>query len=151
MTPQVKPTTDVDTIIKLLQLNDHYFGGADPEKMRKSVEEGTNVGAFIDNQMIGCIVYQKLNDEAYEIVWLAIHPEFQGQGIGSQLLTTSISLLPKTSKLIEVKTLSEIDPDPCYARTRAFYKKHGFISLETIHPYPGWGDDNPCQIFVKIV
>lgn len=146
----IKPTTDIDQVINLLNLNNHYFGGADPTKMRKSVEEGMRHAAYINDQMVGCIVYQQLNEEAYEIVWFAIHPEFQGQGIGSKLLITSISQLPQSCRLIEVKTLSEIDPDPCYARTRNFYKKHGFISLETIHPYPGWGDDNPCQIFVKI-
>lgn len=41
--------------------------------------------------------------------------------------------------------------DPGYAKTRNFYKKLGFTSLEIIHPYPGWGDDNPCQIFVKFL
>jgi len=143
-------THDTEGILALLKRNDHYFAGADPVEQRKSVEQGICYGAFVDSQMVGCIVYHELNPEACEIVWLAVHPDFQSQGIGSELLTTTTSLLPPTCKIIEVKTLSEVDPDPGYQRTRKFYMSHGFISLETIHPYPGWGEDNPCQIFVKI-
>jgi ribosomal protein S18 acetylase RimI-like enzyme len=140
---------DTEGILALLKSNDHYFGGADPIQQRKSIEEGTNYGAFVDNQMVGCIVFHKQNDDVYEIVWLAIHPDFQNQGIGTELLTASIASLPTTCKFIEVKTLAETDPDPGYARTREFYKRHGFVSREIIHPYPGWGDDNPCQIFIR--
>ena len=50
-----------------------------------------------------------------------------------------------------MKILSEIDPDSQFAKTRNFYKKLGFIPLETISPYPGWGKENPCQIFVKVL
>jgi hypothetical protein len=52
-------------------------------------------------------------------------------------------------KICEVKTLADTHQDPGYSKTRNFYKKLGFVPLEIIHPYPGWGEDNPCQIFVK--
>jgi len=146
----INQTSDTQTCLSIIHSNDHYFGGADQQELERSVEQGIKYGAFVDNQMVGCIVFKKLNNEAYEIDWFAIHPNYQGQGIGSNLLETTIGQLPSTCKLIEVKTLAETDPDPGYARTRKFYIRHGFIPLEIIHPYPGWGDDNPCQIFVKV-
>lgn len=145
----ISPTSDSKSCLSIIRANDHYFGGAEPIQQRKSIEEGIKYGAFIDNHMVGCIVFKKLNDEVFEIIWLAVLPEFQGQGIGSELLIQSIKFLPSTCKTIEVKTLAEIDPDPGYARTRKFYQRHGFVSQQIIDPYPEWGNDNPCQIFVK--
>ncbi len=142
-------THDTEGILSLLKSNDHYFGGADPAEQRKSVEEGICYGAFVNDLIVGCIVYHELNLEACEIVWLAVHPDYQGQGIGSELLVQSIKLLPSSCSLIEVKTLAETDPDPGYARTRKFYIRHGFVSQQIIDPYPSWGDDNPCQIFIR--
>lgn len=149
MTVQIEPSTNTESILSLLKLNDHYFGGAEPIQQKKSVEEGIKYGAFIDDQMVGGIVFKKLSDEVYEIVWLAIHPDFQNQGIGSELLIQSIKFLPSACKKIEVKTLAETDPDPGYARTRKFYLRHEFVSQQIIDPYPEWGEDNPCQIFIK--
>ena len=85
------------------------------------------------------------------ISWIAVRPTFQGKSVGTKLILEGLNLLPKKYKLCEVKTLSEIDSDPGYAKTREFYKHLGFIPLETISPYPDWGDDNPCQIFIKIL
>jgi len=39
------------------------------------------------------------------------------------------------------------DPDPGYARTRAFYAAMGFEPLEEIVQV--WGPDNPCLLLVK--
>jgi len=54
-------------------------------------------------------------------------------------------------KVCEVKTLSDKDPYEPYRKTRDFYKNIGFIPIETIDPYPGWGEGNPCQIFVWFI
>lgn len=45
-----------------------------------------------------------------------------------------------------VKTLAETVEDTGYKKTREFYKKLGFNTLEIIDPYPGWSAGNPCQI-----
>ena len=94
-------------------------------------------------------IYKELNPEAIETTWLGVLPDFHNQKVGSLLMEKSLKEMAKRYKVCEVKTLSEINPDPGYARTRNFYKKLGFIPLETIHPYPDWGDGSPCQIFVK--
>ena len=55
------------------------------------------------------------------------------------------------ARLVKVKTLAETRPDEGYARTRRFYEKLGFFTVEIIDPYPGWGEGNPCQIMVRCV
>ena len=68
-------------------------------------------GAYVNDQIVGFVTYKHLNP----------------------------SQLDGNYKVCEVKTLSDIDPDPGYKKTREFYKQLDFIPLETIRPYPGWG------------
>ena len=126
-----------------------YFNEEGLKKIKIATQEEILFGAFADDKMVGFATYKELNSEAIEITWLAVLPDFHNQKVGSMLMEESLKEMSKKYKVCEVKTLSEINPDPGYARTRSFYKKLGFIPLETIYPYPGWGEENPCQIFVK--
>ena len=49
-------------------------------------------------------------------------------------------------RLLQVKTLGASHPDPGYARTRHFYERWGFLSLEETAL---WGEGTPCLIMVK--
>ena len=46
-----------------------------------------------------------------------------------------------------VKTLSEMNKDKNYAKTRQFYEKIGFKSLITLTEM--WDENNPCLIMIK--
>lgn len=131
--------------------NPHFFNESGLKEMEKDIAENTLIGAYLDQELCGFVVFKELNPQAVELAWMAVEPKFQGQKIGSQLVEQGLRLLNKNYSVCQMKTLSEIDPDPQYAQTREFYRKLGFIPLETIHPYPGWGEDNPCQIFVKVL
>ncbi|OGK40452.1 hypothetical protein A3F34_03120 [Candidatus Roizmanbacteria bacterium RIFCSPHIGHO2_12_FULL_44_10] len=149
----------MDIVIKLTDLSDEadqiaeklpdYFNEEGLRKIKIATQEDILFGAFIGDQMVGFAIYKELNPEAIETTWLGVLPDFHNQKVGSLLMEKSLKEMAKRYKVCEVKTLSEINPDPGYARTRNFYKKLGFIPLETIHPYPDWGDGSPCQIFVK--
>lgn len=147
----VKKSTDISFALNIGRKNSHYFNSAGLKRMEEDFKIATLIGAYFENRMVGFVVFKELNNQAIELAWMAIEPEYQNQGIGTFLLEKGIKLLSKTYKVCEMKTLSEIDSDPQYSRTRNFYKKLGFIPLETINPYPGWGKNNPCQIFVKIL
>ncbi len=147
----VRKSTDVLSALDIGRKNTHYFNPTGLEMMKKDLKVATLIGAFSKNTMVGFVTFKGLNDQAVELAWMAIEPKYQNQNIGTLLIKEGIKLLPKKYVLCEMKTLSEIDPDPQYARTRNFYTKLGFIPLETINPYPDWGKDNPCQIFVKIL
>jgi ribosomal protein S18 acetylase RimI-like enzyme len=148
---QIKKSTDSKAALDIARKNSYFFNSDGLKMMEEDFKKGLLIGAFDENRMVGFIVFKELNDEAIELAWTAVAPESQGETIGTSLVMEGLELLPKKYVLCETKTLSEIDPDPEYAKTRNFYKKLGFIPLETINPYPGWGKDNPCQIFVRIL
>ena len=121
------------------------------EETIKDFKVGFLFGAYDNKNLLGFVCFKELNSQATELAWMAVEPEYKNKGFGTILVNEGLKLLPNKYLVCEVKTLSEIDPDKEYAKTRNFYKKLGFIPLETIDPYPAWGVDNPCQIFVKIL
>lgn len=147
----IKKTNNSDKAYDIASKLTDYFNEEGLRSIKEDVQNHILFGAYDNKEMIGFITYKEINPEAVEITWTAIVPEYQGKGIGSQLISESLKNLSTKYKVCEVKTLSEDHPDEGYAKTRNFYKKVGFIPLETISPYPGWGEDNPCQIFVKFI
>ena len=105
-----------------------------------------------NDQALGFISLDRKSDSVAEISWLAVLECYQRNGIGSQLLELAITGLKREGfRILEVKTLAKTANYEPYEKTHRFYRKHGFISLETIMPYPGWDIDCPCEIYVKII
>lgn len=150
MSIEIKKTTDFQKAYEIAKSLPEYFD----EDGLKSIEQDTKnhmlFGAYLDNEMIGFATYKEINDEAIEMSWLGVLPQYQGKNYGKTLVEESLKELAKKYKVCEVKTLSDSDSYEPYKKTRTFYKNIGFIPIETISPYPGWGD-NPCQIFVKFL
>jgi ribosomal protein S18 acetylase RimI-like enzyme len=78
---------------------------------------------------------------------MAVDPSWHRRGVGSALVAAiETHLGAEGIRLLHVKTLGASDPDPGYARTRAFYQSVGFLPLEeTRDLWPG----TPCLIMVK--
>jgi ribosomal protein S18 acetylase RimI-like enzyme len=121
------------------------------EQLTKDIRSHFLYGAFIEEELAGFITYKESNEDVIEITWLAVLPKYRNMGIGTKLVKQTLEDLKRKYKVCEVKTLAETHPDPGYVKTRSFYKKLGFVSLEIITPYPGWSDDNPCQIFIRFL
>jgi ribosomal protein S18 acetylase RimI-like enzyme len=104
-------------------------------------------GSFAEDKLVGFITLRKADIGSLEISWLAINKDFQGLGIGSRLVKETLNDFFKQGfRICYVKTLAETIVDEGYTKTRKFYKKLGFNTLEIIDPYPGWSVGNPCQI-----
>lgn len=115
--------------------------------MTKDLKTHILRGAFMDNTLVGFVILRKADMRSLEISWLAILPSYQNQGIGKKLVKESLKYFTDKKYIVcYVKTLAETANDDGYAKTRAFYKSLGFQALEIINPYPGWSDENPCQI-----
>lgn len=150
MNIEIKQTTESQKAYEIAKSLPEYFN----EGGLKSIEQDTKnhmlFAAYLDNEMIGFATYKEINDQVIEMSWLGILPQYQGKNYGKTLVEKSLSELAQKYKVCEVKTLSDSDGYEPYKKTRLFYKNMGFIPIETINPYPGWGD-NPCQIFVKFL
>lgn len=71
------------------------------------------------------------------------------QGIGSALLAHVTAELSSAGvKLLEAKTLDASAGYEPYESTHAFWRKHGFVQIDTIDPLPGWRPGNPAAIYV---
>jgi ribosomal protein S18 acetylase RimI-like enzyme len=92
----------------------------------------------------GKIHYKRTGD----IYVCGIDPQYHGKGIGT-LLYKEVEKHFKNNncKYIIVKTLSEINEDKDYERTRKFYKRMGFEELITLNEM--WDENNPCLIMIK--
>jgi ribosomal protein S18 acetylase RimI-like enzyme len=148
---QIIKASDYKAALDIARKNSHFFNSSGLKTMKEDFKIGFLFGAYDRQELVGFICFKELNEKAVELAWMAVEPEYKGKGVGTSLVNEGLKLLSKKYYICEMKTLSEIDPDPEYAKTRIFYQKLGFIPLETINPYPGWGKGNPCQIFVKIL
>ena len=146
----IKRTKEYEKAIQVAKMCEDCFETG-MQQLIKDIRLHLLYGAFIKEELVGFVTYKENNEDVIETSWLAVSPEQRGKGIGTKLIMETRKELKRKYKICEVKTLAETHMDAGYAKTRNFYKKLGFISLEIISPYPGWGVDNPCQIFVKFL
>lgn len=144
----IKKTSDATTALKIAKNSKDYFETGF-EDLKRDLKKHSLYGAYLGDKMVGFITFKKNGPDVIEISWLAVNPPHRKQGIGSKLVNDSLNKIGGKYKICEVKALAETHPDKGYAKTRKFYKRLGFIPLEIIQPYPGWDNNNPCQIFVK--
>jgi ribosomal protein S18 acetylase RimI-like enzyme len=102
-------------------------------------EENNCIGFFS-----GRIYYNRTGD----IYVCGVDPRYHGKGIGTLLYKEMEKYFIKNNcEYVIVKTISEIDDDKNYAKTRKFYKKMGFEELITLTEM--WDENNPCLIMIK--
>lgn len=114
----------------------------------KKVKTTYVVAAEIDHQVVGFISIRKINPYTSEVYVMGVLKEYQGHGIGKELLNVvSNYLVTQKVKFLSVKTLGPSSSDQYYKKTREFYKKNKFYPIEELTSI--WGEDNPCVIMAK--
>jgi N-acetylglutamate synthase and related acetyltransferases len=104
--------------------------------------------AIREGKAVAAISLQQHFPTAFEITFMAVHPDYHRQGFGSALVKHVESEARRLGgHWLHVKTLSPSHPDPFYARTREFYAALGFAPLFTSDAF--WGSANPAVILVK--
>ena len=143
----IEKTNRKKEALKLAKGLPKFFNKDGIKLLEHDLESHELYGALINNTLVGFIAFRKADIASLEISWLAIKTENQNQGIGTKLVKDSLNIFSKNAyKICYVKTLAETAEDDGYFKTRAFYKKLGFNTLEIISPYPHWTEENPCQI-----
>lgn len=85
----------------------------------------TTIVAEMDGKIVGMIGFGKGRDPQFapnEIYALNVLPDFQGQNIGSALLSFALSKLASEQVYLKVATGNQ--------RAQAFYQKHGFVNSQ---------------------
>lgn len=129
-----------------------YFNANGISLIKRDLLEKPFYVVLSGNNVIGFAVLTKKSSEIMEISWMAVKKDKQGRGAGSSLLDRIVHDCRSCGiKLLEVKTLSESVKYLPYEATRKFYRKNGFIALEIGIRYPGWDEDNLCDVYVKLI
>lgn len=89
--------------------------------------------AEADGVLAGFIVYE-LNDKdkTGEVQFLAVHPDYQNQGIGTRLNTFVLEKMKEHGMALAVVGTGG---DPGHAPARATYEKAGYIGLPLVRYY----------------
>ena len=93
------------------------------------------VGSFSrEGQLVGYVCYGATpgTDRTYDLYWIAMHPECQGEGGGPQLLDeVERRLAQREARLLVVETSSRAD----YAPTRQFYETRGYAEAARVRGF----------------
>lgn len=104
---------ELDASVFISFVNQIWKGNYDIEKTQKALSKTINITAYSDNTLVGCL--RILSDGYFfgTITELLVLPEYQKQGIGSQLLQLAKDHTP---------TILYFGAQP---RVESFYEKNG--------------------------
>ena len=109
---------------------------------RKSQHEGVEMAcrdakvnvlvAEVGGKAVGFVAYELHKDETGEVVLLAVHPEYQNRGIGTELNTAALEKMRAAGmKMAVVGT----GGDEGHAPARRSYEKAGYTALPLVRYY----------------
>jgi ribosomal protein S18 acetylase RimI-like enzyme len=105
------------------------------------VESYEFIGAFSrEGDLIGYACYGATpgTTGTYDLYWIAVHPEHQGEGGGSRLLDeVERRLNEREARLLVVETSSRTD----YESTRRFYERREYREFARLSDFYAFGDD----------
>jgi [ribosomal protein S18]-alanine N-acetyltransferase len=136
--PLIRDYTPADqpAVLQLLRLNTPTYFAPEEEQDLVHYLEQEREHYFVlevNNQLVGCGGFNFSGDPTTgKISWDLLHPDFQRQSLGSQLLTYRIAQLQQFTGLqkIIVRT-SQL--------AYRFYEKQGFTLVQTVDDYWGKG------------
>ncbi len=146
---KIRKTTIKDNVVclKIAKALPEWFN---EKGILEIVEDLSSLTTYVfeEDKILAYACIKNKSDKVVEIKQLAVDRDSQRHGIGTELIAY-IAKVVAPGKIIEVKTLDESCEYKPYIETRSFYEKNGFIKVEVIDPYPGWGNGNPCAIYIK--
>ena len=98
------------------------------------------LGAYAGDELVGYASWGPTPGTrgTYDLYWIVVDPEWQGKGVGTELLVAvEQALSAEGCRLIVVETSSR----PDYTATRAFYERRGYARAATLPGYYAAEDD----------
>ena len=82
---------------------------------------------------------------SYDLYWIAVHPETQGQGLGRRLLDETER---RVRQMGGTRVYAETSSRPQYLSTRAFYERTGYHLAEMLEDFYAPGDGRATYLKV---
>lgn len=98
------------------------------------------LGAYAGDRLVGYACWGPTpgTTGTFDLYWIVVDPDRQGEGIGTQLLrAVEAKLTTENGRLVVVETSSRA----AYASTRAFYERRGYTQAAQLPGYYAPGDD----------
>ncbi len=129
----------------------HWFGIAESNAAYvRDVEAMPMFAAREGEAVLGFVALGRPTPHVFEVHVLGVRPQHHRSGAGRLLVDAAARhALAHGTRFLTVKTLSSRDPDPGYARTRAFYEAMGFLAIEEFPEL--WSPDNPAVLMLKVL
>jgi ribosomal protein S18 acetylase RimI-like enzyme len=110
--------------------------------LKDPIQKDYGVYCMVDgqDQAIGYICYgpTPMTEGTFDLYWVAVDPDFQGQRVGSTLLNFLEEVVKgEGGRLI----LADASTIPQYEKTQKFYSKNGFQEVARIPDYYYPGND----------
>jgi len=115
-----------EELFYLIDLNiPTYFAAEEKDHFKQYLEEEIEdyYVLFADNKIIGCGGINYDDPQTAVITWDMMHPEYQGQGLGSKLLQYRLSKIKENEEIDNVTVRTS-------QMAQSFYAKNGFKLLE---------------------
>jgi ribosomal protein S18 acetylase RimI-like enzyme len=85
----------------------------------------------------GCFGPIPCTATSYDLYWIAVHPDFQGRGLGKRLIKEIERLVQEAGG---TRIYVETSQRPQYASTRAFYENRGYRKESVLEDFYGPGE-----------
>ena len=131
---------EISVALELFDSVDHDAQGTRPQGRPFDADYEFIGARDVEGSLLGYACYGPTpsTDGTYDLYWLAVHPEAQGQGAGRQLVAfLERQLTTRGARLLVAETSSRSD----YARTREFYQRAGFAEAARVRDFYAPADD----------
>ena len=149
LTPQIRPMTSADkpAIMRILEATPQFKPAevvVAEEVLDSYLKDPMGSGYHVlvaedDSSIVGYVCYGStpMTEGTWDIYWLAVASEKQGQGIGKALLTSAEDKIKEAQGRLSI---IETSSRPEYERTRRFHRLQGYDLVGYIRDFYAPGD-----------
>lgn len=78
--------SDADGCVNVLALLPEYFTASTHHEVRRGISDHMALVADVDGTVVGFVLIERRHRRSAEVLYIAVHPAFRNQGIGSLVL-----------------------------------------------------------------
>jgi len=133
---------DKPAIVELARSLTQFFPQDVVDLISSSLNNRPVIVGVLDQTLVGFLVYAMRDSQTAEIVWMGVHEDYHGLGLGSLMLDTLEQQLENDGirKLVASTLAYTVEYKP-FEKVRTFYYNRGFTSLGIQNNYYDDGMD----------